>query len=322
MNLPVEVIDAARAGRCWIVVGSHATAEAYAGAGRPWMTEAHLTRRLERAGNGGLLGAQGGGAPPSRSALDADLRGRGPVLAASGAAPPSADASSPRSPLEAPGGANRGGVLRNASPRSIRPSRTERPSLAAASSVHAASHGHPSLLAALRAARDATDLAPTRAQVLARTLVPVTLTTTWDDLLERAADTTPGGVRPTWNGGGLPHLQPSKLVHLRGSFAASEGPVVTQGEHRARPPRFDDSGGQELRHRVLFFVGYRPEDEEFALLVDDIAAACGGHLPRCHVAVAGGPMDDYLFQKWVWKGLLLFMADPTEALEALHKELA
>ncbi len=47
---------------------------------------------------------------PSRSPLDGDLRGRGPVLAAPGAAPPSADASSPRSPLEAPDGANRGGV--------------------------------------------------------------------------------------------------------------------------------------------------------------------------------------------------------------------
>ena len=50
------------------------------------------------------------GVPPSRSPLGGDLRGRGPVLAAPGAAPPSADASSPRSPLEAPDGANRGSV--------------------------------------------------------------------------------------------------------------------------------------------------------------------------------------------------------------------
>ncbi len=271
MNLPVEVIDAARAGRCWIVVGSHATAEAFAAGGRSWTTEAQLARRLERAGNGELPGAEGGGAP-----------------------------------------------LRNASPRSLHRARTERPSLAAASSVHAANHGYASLLENLRAARDAHAFAPTRAHVLARTLAPVTLTTTWDDLLDRAAVASWGGVA----GGIPPRPMLSKLLHLRGSFAAGEGPVVTLDDLRAHPARFDESGGQELRHRVLFFVGFRPEDEEFALLVEDLARACGGKVPRCHVAVAGGPMDDYLFQKWVWKGLLLFMADPTEALEALHKELA
>ncbi len=56
------------------------------------------------------LGAEGGSPPPSRPSLEDGLRGRGPVLAAPGAAPPSADASSPRSPLEAAGAANRGGV--------------------------------------------------------------------------------------------------------------------------------------------------------------------------------------------------------------------
>jgi hypothetical protein len=79
------------------------------------------------------FGSWGGGGPaPSRSPLDGarssepdgapdtrpGLRGRGPVLAAPGATPPSADASSPRSPLQAASAANRGGVpLRNASPR-------------------------------------------------------------------------------------------------------------------------------------------------------------------------------------------------------------
>ncbi len=57
-----------------------------------------------------LLGRRGATTPPSRSSLEDDLRGRGPVLAAPGAAPPSADASSPRSPLEAADAANRGGV--------------------------------------------------------------------------------------------------------------------------------------------------------------------------------------------------------------------
>ena len=255
MNLPVEVIDAARAGRCWIVVGSHATAEAFAAAGRPWMSEAQLTRRI---------GARV--STPDRAGSHAVHRAR-----------------------------------------------TEHPSLASASSLHAATHGNASLLANLVTARGADGLTPTHAHAHARTLAPVTLTTTWDDLLDRA------GAALESSGTGAVR---SKLVHLRGRFGTNEGPVVTAADRQARPPTFEDTLGQQLRHRVLFFVGYRPEDEEFALLVEDIARACGGHLPRCHVAVAGGPMDDYLFQKWVWKGLLLFMADPTEALEALHKEIA
>jgi hypothetical protein len=59
-------------------------------------------------GHGAVLGAEG--VPPSRSPLDGALRGRGPVLAAPGAASPSANASSPRSPLEAADAAKRGGV--------------------------------------------------------------------------------------------------------------------------------------------------------------------------------------------------------------------
>jgi apolipoprotein N-acyltransferase len=56
--------------------------------------------------------ARGAGAraAPSRPPPGGDLRGQGPALAEAGSAPPSADASSPRAPLEAPGGANRGGV--------------------------------------------------------------------------------------------------------------------------------------------------------------------------------------------------------------------
>ncbi len=57
-----------------------------------------------------------GGLPPSRSPLDGDLRGRGPVLAEPGSAPPAADASSPRTPPQAAEAANGGYVPSATSP--------------------------------------------------------------------------------------------------------------------------------------------------------------------------------------------------------------
>ena len=53
----------------------------------------------------------------------------------------------------------------------------------------------------------------------------------------------------------------------------------------------------------------------------DLSDAYGGELPRCHLAVAQGPIDDYLWQKWVWRGLLMFTADPTETMAALESQL-
>jgi hypothetical protein len=76
-----------------------------------------------------------------------------------------------------------------------------------------------------------------------------------------------------------------------------------------------------LRKQVCFFVGYRPDEEEFDLLFDSLSEAYGGELPRCHLAVAQGRISDYHWQKWVWRGLLLFMADPSEALEALEAQV-
>lgn len=46
-----------------------------------------------------------------------------------------------------------------------------------------------------------------------------------------------------------------------------------------------------------------------------------GELPSAYVAIPGGPLPDYLWQKWVWRGLLLFPAEPDEILTALEEHL-
>jgi hypothetical protein len=72
---------------------------------------------------------------------------------------------------------------------------------------------------------------------------------------------------------------------------------------------------------VVLFVGLRPDEEEFDRLWEDLTDAYGGELPRCHMAVASGPMNDFLWQKWVWRGLLLFTADPVECLQEIEERL-
>ena len=57
-----------------------------------------------------LRSGAGGGPPPSRSSLEDDLRGRGPSLAAPGAASPFGERSFPTLAASGPGGANGGGV--------------------------------------------------------------------------------------------------------------------------------------------------------------------------------------------------------------------
>jgi hypothetical protein len=78
---------------------------------------------------------------------------------------------------------------------------------------------------------------------------------------------------------------------------------------------------QIIRKNVVLFVGYRPDEEEFEVLFEELTAAYGGELPRCHLAVAQGRIDDYQWQRWVWRGLLLFTADPTECMKVLEERL-
>ena len=69
-----------------------------------------------------------------------------------------------------------------------------------------------------------------------------------------------------------------------------------------------------MRRKVLLLVGYRPDETHFEHLWQLLSQVYGGELPRCHLAVAQGRIDDYLWQKWVYAGVLMFTADPTECL--------
>jgi hypothetical protein len=40
------------------------------------------------------------------------------------------------------------------------------------------------------------------------------------------------------------------------------------------------------------------------------------------MAVAEGRMDDFLWQKWVWRGVLLFTADPLECMAQIEAGIA
>ena len=74
-----------------------------------------------------------------------------------------------------------------------------------------------------------------------------------------------------------------------------------------------------LRGHVLLFVGFRPDEQEFQDLFDELVEGFGGELPRTHWAVCQGRITDLQWQKWVWRGMLLFTADPEELMEAVEQ---
>ncbi len=259
MNLPVEVIEAVKAKRCVVFVGSRASFEA-----------AELQ----------------GAAYPDNKTLARDLGWKKPK------------------------------VVPGQKPKPAIPSVEE------GAAAYEAANGRAALVRQLEASVGAKDVAPTAAHAGALKHFPMIFTTCADDLLERAA--AKDGVRLDVLGRGdrLPDIDPSRrvLVKLRGGFERPDTLVLTGADFAARP--LPDALKKQLRtlirQQVVLFVGYRPDEEEFERLFGELSDAYGGELPRCHLAAAQGPIDDYLWQKWVWRGLLLFTADPIECLTELE----
>ncbi len=266
MNLPVEVIEAVRGGRCLLFVGSRASAEA-----------AELVDDTY----------------PEASAVARDLGWR--------------------KPKPIPG----------QKPKPVVPSVTE------GAGAYEAANGRGGLVSFLRE-QLSVSAAPSPAHSAAVRRFRLIFTTAFDDLIDRAAADAGARLDILSRGDRIPEPEAgrSTLVRLRGELARPDTLLLTRADFAARPLGADYRKQMRtlLRNNVVFFVGYRPDEEEFELLFEELSECYGGELPRCHMAVAQSPsgaaIDDYLWQKWVWRGLLLFTADPTECLEALEKELA
>lgn len=250
MNLPVEVVEATRAGRAVLFLGSGASREAALEAGGTYPDGAELARAL-------------GWKPPR--------------------------------------------VLPGTRPRPVQPS----------VSAAAAALSRPALAAALRAQVGVQQIAPTAAHTLSVRRFPLIFTTALDDLIERAATAEGVALTVTPWGQTLPEVEGHRLVRLRGDL---ETPVLSEADRAARafPEDFKNQIRALIRKSVVFFVGYRPDEEEFEQLWEDLTVCYGAELPRCHLAVSSGTISDYQWQRWVWRGLLMFSADPIECLTELE----
>ncbi|MSQ00997.1 MAG: SIR2 family protein [Myxococcales bacterium] len=255
MNLPVEVIEAARQDRCALFLGNRASVEAAEAAGGSCLDQRGLAKQL-------------GWKKPSIVAGK-----KGTVI----------------------------GVEDTAA-------------------AFERANGRPALVAALTASLGGG--APSAAHRIAVARFPLIFTTNYDDLVERAAAEAGVPIDVLGRQSVLPAPLQGRctLVRLRGELARPDTLVVTAADHAARPLGVELKKQLRLlmRQQVVLFVGFRPDEEEFERLFSELSDAYGGELPRCHLAVAQGPIDDYLWQKWVWRGLLMFTADPVECLAELE----
>lgn len=197
------------------------------------------------------------------------------------------------------------------------------PSVSAGAEVLERASGRAALVGRVRELAGAQGLAPGPAHEIAVRRFPLIFTTCWDELLEA----TPGfeGRAVLGWGDPVPDPDPQRpaLYRLRGRLSRPDSLVFTGGD-RARRLFDDELKGRVrnlIRRNVMFFVGFRPEEEEFEQLWEDLTVCYGGELPRCHLAVAQGSIDDVQWQRWVWRGLLLFHADPIECMEELERQL-
>ena len=147
-------------------------------------------------------------------------------------------------------------------------------------------------------------------------------TTCQDDLLERAAKASGLDFEVYYRGDPIPVPDPEKLQIYKvwGCFSRPETLVFRPEDFEERP--IEDNLRKSLRkllvRNVVFFVGYRPDEVEFSWVYEELESGFGGKLPRIHLAVAQGRISDYYWQKWVWKGLLLFTAGPADVMRQLE----
>ena len=198
------------------------------------------------------------------------------------------------------------------------------PSVEGAAAAYEAAKGRPALLALVEGQLGS----PIRHSSAHTALVkrfPLVFTTNYDDLVEQAGAAQGVQVDVLGRQSPLPAIEKGRciLYHLRGELSRPGSMLVTAADHAAQPLGAELKKQLRLliRQQVVLFVGFRPDEDEFERLFVELSDAYGGELPRCHLAVAQGPIDDFLWQKWVWRGLLMFTADPVECLQELESRL-
>ena len=143
-----------------------------------------------------------------------------------------------------------------------------------------------------------------------------------DTLLEQAAEEQGLKVEVFYRGEPLPQAEEGvvRIYKYWGGYERPETLVVRQEDlERVTLPGDTRKALRKLLVRnVVFFVGYRPDEVEFSWVYEELESGFGGKLPRTHLAVSQGRISDYFWQKWVWKGLLLFTADPSHVMAQIE----
>jgi hypothetical protein len=186
--------------------------------------------------------------------------------------------------------------------------------------------GRPAVHSALEDWLGVDDVQPTEFHRIAIKRFPLIFTSAPDDLLERAALQLGAPAEVLYRGQSLPKPDPAKryIYKYWGGFERPDTLCLSQADRRqvTHPADHKKRWRHLLKDNVLFFIGFRPDEAEFEDIWADISESYGGELPRCHLAVAQGRINDVIWQKWVWRGLLLFLADPIEAAEELERQIS
>lgn len=210
-------------------------------------------------------------------------------------------------------------------PRQLMGTRNRRlmPSPSQAAESFSAQYGREEMLGVLKHHLSLDEVKPTPAHTHALKHFPLIITTAVDSLWEEEVSEHKSH-ELKYCGDTLDNINPDSpcIYHLLGCISNPESVVLTTSDiEKPMAAHIEKSLKTLLRRRVIFFVGYRPDEEHFENLWTVLSRIYGGELPRCHLAVAQGTIDDYLWQKWVWRGLLMFTADPTDCLKVLTESL-
>ncbi len=195
------------------------------------------------------------------------------------------------------------------------------PSVIAGAEIYAEAHGRSALVSMLRTQAGALDVPPTSAHAAVLERFPVIHTTCIDDLFERAALAEGREVEVYYRGDPLPQARKDTTIIYKWRGGLESPETLRAGPAGELDPDLRGALRKHIRAQTVLFAGYRPDEEEFEDIFDQLVDCYGGELPRCHLAVAQGRIDDYQWQRWVWRGLLLFTADPTECMSMLEEHL-